>query len=428
MAILVSLSLGLLGAVCSAAAVSPYIANVVAYGADPSGASTSTQAIAAAVQAISSNGGGTLYFPPGIFLTSPFNITSNLQLYLDNATLSASPNFSDWTIIEPLPSYGRGRDFPGPRYCAFIGCYNCSNVTISGTPGAANVIDGNGADWWQAIVNGSLLITPGHLVELAYGSSYEISWVTLTNSPFWHLHIYSSQGAWVHDMAVVAPEQSTNTDGVDPDSSRDVLIERVNINNGDDCIAVKSGWNQAGVAYGHPTVNITIRDMVCSTRSACLAIGSEMSGSIYNVHASGITCMRAGQLLNVKSCLGRGGVVSNITLADSVIVGAVGTGIAVVDNYKDQYPPGPIDPTLIPQLGGVHVRNVTAVPGSSVATAGDFGGIGATPATGSINGVYLQDVDLSAGNKGVPWKCVNVTGTVSGSVLPPVSQGCPQLA
>jgi polygalacturonase len=42
-----------------------------------------------------------------------------------------------------------------------------------------------------------------------------------------------------------------------------------------------------------------------------------MSGGVFDVHASNVTCISAGQVLNVKSCLGRGGVVSNITLADS---------------------------------------------------------------------------------------------------------------
>lgn len=407
----------------------PFIANVVSFGADPTGVSLSTPAIVSAVSAVSANGGGTLYFPPGTYLSAPFNLTSNTTLYLDTCTLRATNDFDLWDVIAPLPSYGRGRDFPGPRYTSFIHCFNCSNVVVTGNPSSgpgANVVDGQGGAWWAGVENRTLSLTPGHLIEFLWSTDVEVSHVTLLDSPFWNLHIWSSARVWVHDMAVVAPRNSSNTDGVDPDSSSDVLIGNVVIDNGDDCIAVKSGWNQAGVAYGVPTTNVVIRNMTCTTRSACLAIGSEMSGSVYNVHASGITCVDAGQLLNVKSCLGRGGVVANITLVDSVITGAVNTAIAVVDDYKDAFPPSPVDPSLIPSLGSVTVRNVTTAPGASVGAAGEFEGIGSTPSTGSIDGVTLQDVDLSIAVKG--WACTNMTGSAVNVLPPPSAATCPQLA
>jgi hypothetical protein len=38
-----------------------------------------------------------------------------------------------WPLIAPLPSYGRGRDEPGPRYSNFIGGSNLTDVIITGT-------------------------------------------------------------------------------------------------------------------------------------------------------------------------------------------------------------------------------------------------------------------------------------------------------
>jgi hypothetical protein len=41
-------------------------------------------------------------------------------------------DLNDWPLIAPLPSYGRGRDEPGPRYSNFIGGSNLTDVIISG--------------------------------------------------------------------------------------------------------------------------------------------------------------------------------------------------------------------------------------------------------------------------------------------------------
>ena len=67
------------------------------------------------------------------------------------------------------------------------------------------------------------------------------------------------------------PIHIENTDGLDPDSTRNVLIHDVYIRTGDDGIAIKSGWDEYGYQYGRPSENITIRDCNVSTPCAALA-------------------------------------------------------------------------------------------------------------------------------------------------------------
>lgn len=42
-------------------------------------------------------------------------------------------DMSEWPVIDPLPSYGRGRDHSGGRYSNFIGGSHLTDVVITGT-------------------------------------------------------------------------------------------------------------------------------------------------------------------------------------------------------------------------------------------------------------------------------------------------------
>lgn len=49
------------------------------------------------------------------------------------------------------------------------------------------------------------------------------------------------------------------------DSCEDMVIENCYIHVGDDGIAIKSGWDQYGIAYGRPSTNILIRNVALRT-------------------------------------------------------------------------------------------------------------------------------------------------------------------
>lgn len=140
------------------------------FGAKGDGKTLDTAAIAAALGACSSAGGGTVLFPaPGVYLTGAFNLTSNLVLTVQKgATISASTDPSLFPLVEALPSYpndgGRcsiqlrplmlprtmrslcfAAANTSPRYQAFVFGSNLTNVTITG----GGIIDGNGRTWWK---------------------------------------------------------------------------------------------------------------------------------------------------------------------------------------------------------------------------------------------------------------------------------------
>ena len=82
---------------------------------------------------------------------------------------------------------------------------------------------------------------------------------------------------------------------------------------GDDCIAVKIGWDQYGIKFGMPTQDLIIRRLTCiSPDSIVVALGSEMSGGIKNVRAENITTMDSQSGVRIKTAVGRGAYVKDV--------------------------------------------------------------------------------------------------------------------
>lgn len=42
-------------------------------------------------------------------------------------------NSGDWPVVDPLPSYGRGRELPGKRHQSLIYGHNITDVILTGS-------------------------------------------------------------------------------------------------------------------------------------------------------------------------------------------------------------------------------------------------------------------------------------------------------
>ena len=106
--------------------------------------------------------------------------------------------------------------------------------------------------------------------------------------------------------------QNRNNDGIDPEYSRNVLIEDVEFNNADDNVAIKAGRDDEGRASKVRSENIVVRN--CKFKGLhAIVIGSEMSAGVQNVFVQ--NCSYAGKLkrgIYFKSNPDRGGFMKNI--------------------------------------------------------------------------------------------------------------------
>jgi polygalacturonase len=96
------------------------------------------------------------------------------------------------------------------------------------------------------------------------------------------------------------------------DSSEDIYIYNIDFDNRDDNIAIKSGRDREARELNRPSRNIVIRNCRWKGHNA-MAMGSEMSGGIYNVFAQ--DCSYRGEVragIYLKSNRDRGGEISNI--------------------------------------------------------------------------------------------------------------------
>ncbi|XP_010533998.1 PREDICTED: probable polygalacturonase [Tarenaya hassleriana] len=219
--------------------------SITEFGAVGDGTTVNTKAFAAAIDRIERSGGGggtLLYVPPGVYLTESFNLTSHMTLYLaGGAVIKAVQDAENWRLIDPLPSYGRGRERPGGRYISFIHGNGLNDVVITGENGT---IDGQGEPWWNMWRQRTLKFTRPNLVEFKNSRNIVISNVVLRDSPFWTIHPVYCSNVVVHHVTILAPADSPNTDGIDPDSSTNVCIEDSYISTGDDLVAVKRSMVQ----------------------------------------------------------------------------------------------------------------------------------------------------------------------------------------
>lgn len=192
-----------------------------------------------------------------VFLTGPINMTSAMTLQVDGTLKAKNGNntadgIAGWPQIPPLPSYGNSRDGAYLQFQAFVYASSATDIAIKGT----GTIDGSGAWWWDNQRNRSLVPSGRpNLIQLVNVKGIEVTGVTLRDSPFWCLHPVQSQDIHVHHMQIRSRMYAPNSDGVDPDSSKNVMIEYNDISTGDDGIAIKAG--ACGMGNGNGNGNAT---------------------------------------------------------------------------------------------------------------------------------------------------------------------------
>ncbi len=325
------------------------VINAEAFGAKGDGTTNDTQALQAAIDATAAKH-GTLVLKPGTYLTGALFLKSHMALRLDKGvTLTGA---QDIKAYPRLPSRVAGIEMTWP--VALLNIYKETDVKVYGD----GVLDGNGKMFWDSYWALRKDYTPKGLrwasdydaerprlflvyeasrIEIGNGSIDNA--LNLTRSGFWTLQVTYSDNVKISGIKVRnnVDGLGPSTDGVDIDSSHDVIVENADIDNHDDDIVLKSGRDSDGLRVNRPTYNVVVRNSIIRSGAAGVAFGSETSGGIHDVEVYGLTVV--GPTFNgilLKSAHTRGGTVSNINIHDIDVKG-VDTAIRVDLNWNPAY-------------------------------------------------------------------------------------------
>jgi polygalacturonase len=357
--------------------------DVTQFGARGDRADVQTAEFQKAIDTCAAKGGGTIVVPAGTYVVGAIWLRSNITLHLEaGALLKGSEREEDF------PLWRSAWEGPGERSARvpLIAGEGLENVAITGR----GTIDGNGPVWWERHHRVRDCPRPW-LIRLVDSRNVLVEGVTLRNSPFWTLSPLACENVTINGITIINPADSPNTDGVNPDSCRNVRILNCHIDVGDDCITLKSGKEDDGRQHLKACENITISNCTLVHGHGGVVIGSEVSGSIRNVTISNCVFVGTDRGIRLKARRGRGGIVEDIRVSNLVMDGVLcpivinlfyGCGNPSPESVDDRIV-RPVDSTT-PQFRRLRFSNITAV-GAKYAAMYVLG----------LPEMYVEDVALS---------------------------------
>lgn len=279
----------------------------------------STEGIQKAIDYCYEAGGGTVTLEPGYYQTGALFLKSNVQLKLNRGvTLLAS------TDIHQYPEFHSriaGIEMTWPA--AVINIIHEKNASISGE----GTLDCRGKVHWDRywemrkeyeakglrwIVDYDCKRVRGILVQQS--SDITLEGFTLLRTGFWACQVLYSEHCTLRGITINnnIGGHGPSTDGIDIDSSRNILVENCDIDCNDDNICIKAGRDADGMRVNIPTENVVIRNCIARKGAGLITCGSETSGSIRNILGYDLESQGTSSVLRLKSALTRGGVIENI--------------------------------------------------------------------------------------------------------------------
>ncbi|QYM79188.1 glycoside hydrolase family 28 protein [Horticoccus luteus] len=358
--------------------------DVTDFGAVGDGRTLNTQAFKHAIAAVKKAGGGRLVVPPGVFVTGPITLCSNLDLHLNvGAVIQAPASFGAVGLPEPttVRSQAEAAALPTPK--PLISGRDLHDVAITGL----GTIDGSGAMWWawsERAARAAAKTEPGrivyrraNLVAISGCERLRVADITLTNSPKFHLVPKDVTDLTIERVKVRAPFNAPNTDAIDPGPVTRAWIHHCDIDTGDDDICIKSGGR-----------DVLIEDCVIKHGHG-ISIGSETTVGVSNMLVRRCALDGTDNGIRIKSMRGAGGVVENIRYTDITMKNVTNAIVLQLDYVDNNRPNFKGDPTKMPVIRNILLDHLT-IEGSR--NAGIIHGIPDSP----ITGITLRDITLTA--------------------------------
>lgn len=330
------------------------------YGAVNDGKTLNTLAIQKAIDACAEQGGGTVAFKPGAYLSGSIFIKENIRFRVDKGVkILGSENIKDYKEIDTRVA---GVEIKWPA--ALINVRNQDHVIIEGD----GIIDGQGKVFWDYYwklrkedyePRGLRWIVDydakrPRTILISDAKNVVLKDLQLQRAGFWTVQVLYSEYITVDGLTIRnnIGGHGPSTDGVDIDSSKWILVQNCDIDCNDDNFCLKAGRDWDGLRVNKPTEYVVIKDCIARRGAGLFTLGSETSGSIRHVYVSNIKGLGTSNGLNIKSATTRGGTVEDIYL-ENIKMDSVNTFIKISMNWNPTYSysklPEEFDPEEIPE-------------------------------------------------------------------------------
>lgn len=300
--------------------------NVRDFGAKGDGDSDDTQFIQAAIMACPAD--SRVLIPAGTYKVTSLFLKSDLNLEIARgAELVAETDRDRFAILPGLiESYDEEGEYnlgswegnPLKMFAGIITGIDVRNVKIYGE-GSVNG-RANHDNWWK---NEKVMVGAfrPRMLSLIRCEDVAVQGVFFHDSPAWVIHPYFSNRLTFCNLVIENPANSPNTDGLDPESCRDVEICGIRFSLGDDCIAVKSGKIYMGRKHKTPSSNVHVFQCLMENGHGAVTVGSEMAGGITDLVVEKCKFYHTDRGLRIKTRRGRGkdAVLDNIVFRDIVM-------------------------------------------------------------------------------------------------------------
>jgi len=247
------------------------------FGAKADEITNNTLSIQAAIDKCTASGGGEVELSQGIYLSGNLTLKNNVTLNISlGSTLKAIPDTSVYKLIQSSV-ISRMDVVP---WKAFIRADSQSNIRLCG----GGTIDASGdAPCFRDGVENSPNRPYGLFFINCTGVTVEN--LKLLSSAFWMQRYFSCSNVRI-DRLDVFNHANKNNDGLDIDSSNDVIVSDCHIDSSDDAICIKSEGEK-------PSKNIVITNCILSTHASAIKLGTGSVGGFENICISNIVIHRS---------------------------------------------------------------------------------------------------------------------------------------